>query len=85
MENLLVWGFYFLSLYAFIPGLISRLFGFRVFKRGLADKEIALTFDDGPDPVYTPMLLDLLARHRAKATFLSSGPMRSSIRSCFGG
>ncbi len=73
MENLLVWGFYFLSLYAFIPGLISRLFGFRVFKRGLADKEIALTFDDGPDPVYTPMLLDLLARHRAKATFFVVG------------
>ncbi|MCM3746632.1 polysaccharide deacetylase family protein [Paenibacillus pasadenensis] len=73
MENLLVWGFYFLSLYAFIPGLVSRLFGFRVFKKGLADKEIALTFDDGPDPVYTPRLLDLLARHDARATFFVVG------------
>src|SRR5262252_329708 len=31
--------------------------------------EIALTFDDGPDPVATPALLDVLDRHAAKATF----------------
>ncbi len=30
---------------------------------------VALTFDDGPDPDSTPVLLDLLARHRLKATF----------------
>ncbi len=73
MENLLVWGFYFLTLYAFLPGLVSRMFGFRVFKKGLTEREIALTFDDGPDPVYTPKLLDLLARHGAKATFFVVG------------
>ncbi|OXM15430.1 polysaccharide deacetylase family protein [Paenibacillus herberti] len=73
MENLLVWGFYFLSLYAFIPGLVSRMFGFRVFKKGLSEKEISLTFDDGPDPQYTPKLLDLLARHGARATFFVVG------------
>lgn len=26
---------------------------------------VALTFDDGPDPRYTPMILDLLGEHRA--------------------
>lgn len=33
----------------------------------------ALTFDDGPDPVHTPRLLDILARHNAKATFFMLG------------
>lgn len=34
---------------------------------------VALTFDDGPDPDYTPRLLDLLARYGAKATFFVVG------------
>ncbi|TYA12697.1 polysaccharide deacetylase family protein [Paenibacillus faecis] len=73
METLLLWLFYISSLYAFIPGLITRLFGFRVFRRGLSDSRFALTFDDGPDPVYTPQLLDLLKRYDAKATFFVVG------------
>lgn len=73
METLLLGLFYIFSLYAFIPGLISRLFGFRVFKKGKTEHEIALTFDDGPDPVYTPQLLDLLKRYNAKATFFVVG------------
>lgn len=35
--------------------------------------EIALTIDDGPDPVVTPAVLDLLDRHHAKATFFCVG------------
>jgi len=73
MENVLLWGFYFLTFYAFLPGFISRTFGFRVFKRGRVREEIALTFDDGPDPVYTPRLLDLLREYGAKATFFVVG------------
>lgn len=34
---------------------------------------IALTFDDGPHPSYTPQLLDLLKRYRIKATFFLVG------------
>lgn len=34
---------------------------------------IALTFDDGPDPTTTPRVLDLLARHGARATFFVVG------------
>jgi peptidoglycan/xylan/chitin deacetylase (PgdA/CDA1 family) len=30
---------------------------------------VAITFDDGPDPLVTPRLLDLLARRGCKATF----------------
>lgn len=33
----------------------------------------ALTFDDGPDPRYTPRLLDVLDRHGARATFFMIG------------
>jgi peptidoglycan/xylan/chitin deacetylase (PgdA/CDA1 family) len=33
----------------------------------------ALTFDDGPDPQATPALLELLARHGARATFFVVG------------
>ncbi|MBD2870385.1 polysaccharide deacetylase family protein [Paenibacillus arenilitoris] len=73
MEKLLLWGLYVATFYAFLPGIISRTFGFRVFKKGRAQREIALTFDDGPDPVYTPQLLDLLARYKAKATFFVVG------------
>src|SRR5690242_18370490 len=34
---------------------------------------VALTFDDGPDPVFTPRLLDILQQHHAKATFFMVG------------
>jgi peptidoglycan/xylan/chitin deacetylase (PgdA/CDA1 family) len=34
---------------------------------------LALTFDDGPDPVYTPKLLDLLREKNVKATFFVIG------------
>jgi peptidoglycan/xylan/chitin deacetylase (PgdA/CDA1 family) len=34
---------------------------------------VALTFDDGPHPEYTPRLLDILARHQARATLFMVG------------
>lgn len=36
-------------------------------------KAIALTFDDGPSPVTTPLILDILKRYHAKATFFVLG------------
>jgi peptidoglycan-N-acetylglucosamine deacetylase len=36
---------------------------------------LALTFDDGPDPVVTPRLLDLLAEAGATATFFPIAPL----------
>lgn len=35
--------------------------------------KIALTFDDGPSPTYTPMLLDGLKKRKIKATFFLIG------------
>lgn len=38
------------------------------------DKPVAaLTFDDGPHPVYTPRLLNILEKHKVKATFFMVG------------
>lgn len=36
-------------------------------------KRVALTFDDGPDPVYTPELLDVLSREHVQASFFVIG------------
>ncbi|PKR83313.1 polysaccharide deacetylase family protein [Heyndrickxia camelliae] len=36
-------------------------------------KMVALTFDDGPDPLYTPQILKLLKKYNAKATFFVIG------------
>jgi peptidoglycan-N-acetylglucosamine deacetylase len=38
-----------------------------------ADKAIALTIDDGPNPVYTPQVLDVLAEYHVAATFSMIG------------
>ena len=38
-----------------------------------ARHEIALTFDDGPDPLITPQVLDILDRYAAHATFFCVG------------
>lgn len=37
------------------------------------EHHIALTFDDGPDPRSTPVLLETLARHDVRATFFLIG------------
>ncbi len=42
--------------------------------------EIALTFDDGPDDVYTPEILDILKEHDVKATFFVTGVMMEQFR-----
>ena len=41
----------------------------------LPDRTVALTFDDGPDPVWTREILEVLARHRVPGTFFVVGSM----------
>ena len=40
---------------------------------GAADKKIALTFDDGPDPEWTPKILDILKARHVPGTFFDIG------------
>ena len=50
----------------------SQLFGPTLRHTG-DPSAIALTFDDGPNPVATPQLLELLFRHNVQATFFLIG------------
>jgi len=50
----------------------SQLFGRTVLAPPLPN-QLALTFDDGPNPAATPQLLEVLARHKARATFFLIG------------
>ncbi|HEY1660127.1 MAG TPA: glycosyltransferase, partial [Candidatus Sulfotelmatobacter sp.] len=46
---------------------------YRVGRYGYSPNEVALTFDDGPDPEWTPKVLDVLKRENAPATFFLIG------------
>ncbi len=45
----------------------------------LDDKEVVITFDDGPLPPYTDQVLDILAAQCVKATFFMVGEMAHSF------
>ena len=40
-------------------------------------RKLVLTFDDGPDPTWTPKVLDVLKEHNAHAVFFVTGTMTS--------
>ena len=42
--------------------------------------QLALTFDDGPNPAWTPRLLDILAEHNVRATFFMVGKFAKAER-----
>jgi peptidoglycan-N-acetylglucosamine deacetylase len=46
---------------------------YRVARYGYNPNEVAITFDDGPDPEWTPKILDVLKRENAQATFFLIG------------
>ncbi|MDA8336418.1 MAG: polysaccharide deacetylase family protein [Peptococcaceae bacterium] len=67
-----------LGIYAIIPTLLARFGHVGVIWRtapGLGG--VALTFDDGPDPVYTPQVLDVLQTYGARACFFVLGEKAS--------
>ncbi|MFF0113809.1 polysaccharide deacetylase family protein [Streptomyces prasinus] len=51
--------------------------GGRAESLSVPDKRLVLTFDDGPDPVWTPRVLDVLKKHDAHAVFFVTGTMAS--------
>ena len=55
---------------AYWPG--SRIFG-QALIAPRRPGELALTFDDGPNPAFTPRLLDVLGSHDVRATFFMMG------------
>jgi peptidoglycan/xylan/chitin deacetylase (PgdA/CDA1 family) len=53
------------------PG--NQIFGKTLVRGAPTAREVALTFDDGPNPPYTDRILDVLQRERAHATFFVVG------------
>ena len=51
----------------------SPLFGHPITRLRARDRAVALTFDDGPNPDATPLILDALAERGVKATFFILG------------
>ena len=56
-----------------IPRMITWFFPSRVWRIPTTQKKLFISFDDGPHPTITPMVLDLLARYGAKASFFCIG------------
>ena len=60
----LIWG---------ISSIRSGFFCPVLYKKKPGGRDVALTFDDGPDPRTTPEVLDILKRYDMKATFFVVG------------
>jgi peptidoglycan-N-acetylglucosamine deacetylase len=54
-------------------GLLERLTPKITYRVKTNQPLVALSFDDGPHPVFTPKVLEILERHNAKATFFLIG------------
>lgn len=53
---------------------IVQIYGDTIFRFGArTSRTVALTFDDGPDHEYTPLILDILRQYRVRATFFVTG------------
>ncbi|NEW05667.1 polysaccharide deacetylase family protein [Paenibacillus sp. SYP-B3998] len=48
------------------------------------EKKVALTFDDGPDPIYTREILNILQRYNVKAAFFVIGQHVQTYRDVIG-
>jgi peptidoglycan/xylan/chitin deacetylase (PgdA/CDA1 family) len=55
------------------PKFIQALFPSLIWRKETKNKEVWLTFDDGPDPEVTPWILAVLNKENVKATFFLIG------------
>lgn len=53
--------------------VLTKVRGDRALSSSVPAGKVALTFNGGPDPEWTPRVLDLLSRHHAHATFFVTG------------
>lgn len=85
-------SFWYYILLAFVYSLllfygsayVDSNFYFNVICNGNTNnKEIAISFDDGPQPEYTPAILKTLKKHDVKATFFCIGKRAESNKELF--
>ena len=55
------------------PWLLKKLYPNLVWNVNSGTRSIYLTFDDGPIPIVTPFVLNILKQYNAKATFFCIG------------
>lgn len=56
-----------------VPDFVRNLFPKALWRMNPDEKVVYLTFDDGPIPVITPWVVDLLGKYNIKATFFMVG------------
>ncbi len=59
--------------YILLPWMVKLFLRKEFLQLARKSSGLCLTFDDGPDPVCTPKILDILAKFNAKATFFPIG------------
>lgn len=71
----LLLGFIWLLITALGSGLIGWNYHIKALnsKPSISKNQVAITFDDGPNPEFTPKVLELLKVYKAKATFFCIG------------
>lgn len=55
------------------PWLLKKYYPQLIWDAPRNDRSIYVTFDDGPIPIVTPFVLNILKQHQAKATFFCIG------------
>jgi len=62
-----------MNLPARVPQWLKMLYPKRIWQMDVHEKILFISFDDGPHEIITPQVLDILAKHGAKATFFCLG------------
>ncbi|MCJ8300895.1 MAG: polysaccharide deacetylase family protein [Pseudomonadales bacterium] len=73
MKKLVIIFLIFTGLWQISKSTEFQLFGELISHGNRFENAIALTFDEGPKPVYTERVLEMLADYRVKATFFVVG------------
>ena len=63
-------------IYLLVMGSVKICSGFYtdvICRTNTSERKVSLTFDDGPDEIHTPVILDILEKHKVKATFFVIG------------
>ena len=55
------------------PWFVKKLYPSLLWNKARGENRIFVTFDDGPIPIVTPFVLNILKQHDAKATFFCIG------------
>lgn len=76
LRSILALGLSFAIVSLFLNYYVYHGFGYQgdIFRKGDPSKPwVAITFDDGPHPIWTPAILDVLAEHEVPAAFFMVG------------